>query len=510
MISASLNELYDLIKSLGKSEKRFFKLTVTGEPNSQGIAALFDVLEKLHEEELAKPNKQISKLIKQHNLIDETYNTILKSQRTFYAESISAYRQKDEISNLRNLFDKAQYKQCRKMLNKLKEELIKVESFNFLLEILSIEKDLIDIENKFGVTFTPLENLIKEEQLLISKSKNIGEFAQAFSKLNYMVRQSMVAKTDKELDAYTKLLTSPLFKNKDKCFSKKAEVLYYHTRALCFSKKRDNKNRMVEFSDMVALMDKNQFLIDEYPKRYLSAINNILSVEINDLHYLTAEKLIDKFILLKKHPAFNTTDLQLKIFTSTTNAQLLIYTDGGRTNKAIPVAKYINEQIAIYKDKINKEELLIFYYNFTNLYIYSDNFKEAGKYLDLLLNENDKHLRQDLQCFSRIQNIILNYELNKIPQLKYMLKIAGDLYKIQKPQFKAENLVLAMFEELIETNDKELIWKKYRTLFNELFNDSFEIIANYYFDFQAYVESKIHNRKIGELIFEKQANNWKK
>lgn len=510
MITVSLEEVYDLIKSLSKSEKRFFKLTVSTDTNASNLSKLFDELEKSSSEDIVKPSKTINKLLKQKNILEDTYNIILKSQRTFYAESISAYSIKDEITNLRNLFDKAQYKQCRKMLNKLKEEAYKDESFSFILEIISIEKQLLDIENKFGINFKSLDDLIKEERLLIDKSKNIAELTQAFSKVNYLVRQSMVAKTAKEFEAYDKLMNSSLLKTKKHCLSKKAEVLYHHTRALCFSKKRDNNSRQHEFSAMIELMNANPFLINEYPKRYLSATNNFLSVEIEKTHYATAEKLINKFIQLKTHPAFNTTDLQLKIFTSTTNAQLLIYTDGGRTDKALPVVKYINEQIELYKDKINKEELLIFYYNFANLYIYSGNYTEASKYLTLLMSENDTHLRLDLQCFSRLQNIILHYELNKIPQLKYIIKTARDFYKNQKYQFKVEKMVLDMFEELAETKTPALVWERYRKEFKEVMQDPFEKIANYYFDFLAYTESKVTGRKIGELIFEKQADNWKK
>lgn len=510
MITVSLEEVFDLIKSLSKSEKRFFKLTVTTDSNSAGVSKLFDELEKSSPEEMIKPSKVITKLLKQKNILEEIYHIILKSQRTFYAESITAYTIKDEITNLRNLFDKAQYKQCRKMLNKLKEEAYKDESFSFILEIISKEKQLLDIENKFGINFKSLDDLIKEEQQLIDKSKNIAELTQAFSKVNYLVRQSMVAKTAKEFEAYDKMLNSPLLKSKKQCLSKKAEVLYHHTRALCYSKKRDNSARQQEFSAMIEVMDAYPFLINEYPKRYLSATNNVLSVEIEKTHYATAEKLINKFIQLKTHPAFNTTDLQLKIFTSTTNAQLLIYTDGGRTEKAIPVVKYINEQIELYKEKINKEELLIFYYNFANLYIYSGNYPEASKYLTLLMSENDTHLRLDLQCFSRLQNIILHYELNKIPQLKYIIKTARDFYKNQKHQFKVEKMVLDMFEELADTKEPIHVWERYRKEFKEVMQDPFEKIANYYFDFLAYTESKVTGRKIGDIIFEKQADNWKK
>jgi hypothetical protein len=513
MNSVSLEEVYDLVKSLSKSEKRFFKLTASSEENTAVISRLFDELEKapqFDESKLSKLSKQKHKTLSVHDIQSLTYDVILKSQRTFYAESISGYMIKDEISNLRNLFDKAQYKQCRKMLNKLKEEAYAEESFNFILEIISIEKQLLDIENKFGNLSKSLEDLIKEEQVLIDKSKNIGEYAQSFSKLNYLVRQNMVAKTSKELESYDKLLNSPLFKNCDKCYSKKAEVLYHHTRALCYSKKRNNVMRQSEFKSMVDLMDKNPFLINEYPKRYLSGINNILSVEIEQAHYATAEKLIDEFIKLKSHPAFNTTDLQLKIFTSTTNAQLLIYTDGGRTDKALPVVKHINEQIALYKDKVNKEELLIFYYNFTSLFIYSQKYTEASKYLNLLLSENDMNLRQDLQCFSRLQNIILHYELQKIPELKYLLKITGDFYRGQKYQFKIEKVILEMFEELAESKEPELIWTRSYKQIKELMQDPYEKIANYYFDFLAYTESKVNGKKIGDIIFDKVSQNWKK
>jgi hypothetical protein len=513
MDQVSLEELYELIKSLSKSEKRFFKLTIQAEDHSSSITKLFDELEKakeFDESKLLKSTRQKHKTLSQRDIIQLTYDLILKSQRTFYAENISGYRIKDEISNLRNLFDKAQYKQCRKMLNKLKEEAYAEESFNFILEIIAIEKQLLDIENKFGITVKSLDDLIKEEQTLIGKSKNIGEYAQAFSKINYLVRQNMVAKTAKEFETYDKLLNSALLKNCDKCSSKKAEVLYHHTRALCYSKKRDNAMRQKEFKSMVELMDKNPFLIYEYPKRYLSGINNILSVEIEQTHYSTAEKLIDSFIKLKNHPAFNTTDLQLKIFTSTSNAQLLIYTDGGKTDKAIPVVKYINEQIDLYKDKVNKEEQLIFYYNFTNLFIYSEKYNEASKYLGLLLSENDMHLRQDLQCFSRLQNIILHYELEKLPQLKYLLKTTADFYKGQKYQFKTEKLVLDMFEELLEKGDKKDIWEGFHKEFKTLMNDPYEKIANYYFDFIAYTQSKVTGEKIGAIIFDKQSQNWKK
>jgi hypothetical protein len=513
MIGVSIHELYDLVKALGKSEKRFFKLMAATESQVPAITKLFDELEHmpvLDEQRIHKFLKHKSRQISEKELIRHTYDVILKSQRTFFAETIAGHVIMDEISNLRNLFDKAQYKQCRKMLNKLKEEGYKEESFNFILEIISVEKQLLDIENKFGLNSNSVDDLIQEEQTLIHKAKNIGEFARVFSQLNYLVRQNMVVKNNKEFEPYDKLLNSPLLKNRDMCLSKKAMVIHHHCRALCFSKKRDNTKRQSEFREMVTLMDEHPFLITEFPKRYLSAINNILSVEIEKANYATAEKLIDSFIKLKPHSAFNTTDLQLKIFTSTSNAQLLIYTDGGKSEKALPVIEHIKEQIEIFNGKINKEELLIFYYNFANLYIYAEEFEQAGKYVNIILTENDKLLRQDLQCFSRIQNIIVHYELKKIPQLNYILKTARDFYKNQEFLFKTEKLILDLFEELLTAKHENEIWKKAHKELSAMMQDAYEKTANYYFDFLAYTESKLSGKTIGDIIYKKQAQNWKR
>jgi hypothetical protein len=513
MTPASIRDLFELVKSLSKSEKRFFKLTASTEDHGNTISRFFDHLEKadiLDETYFQKVIRSKSKKVHPHDPVELVYGTILKSQRTFYSDSISGFTLIDEIANLRNLFDKAQYKQCRKMLIKLKEKAYSEESFNFILEIISVEKELLHIESKFGHSADSLAGLVKEEQAVIAKAKNTGEFAQLFSRINYLVRQNMVVKSNKEFEPYDKMLNSALLKHPDKCSTKKSRVLYHHCRALCFSKKRDNAQRYKEFKEMVRLMDEDPFLTKEYPKRYLSAINNILSVEIESARYATAEKLIEKFIGLRTHGAFNTTDLQLKIFTSTTNAQLLIYTDGGKFEKAIAVIRHINEQIEIFKDKINKEELLIFYYNFANLFIYTQNFTEAERYVNFILSENDKLLRQDLQCFSRIQNIIVHFELKKTPQLRYILKTARDFYRDQKFLFHTEKLVLDLFEELLETNSPSQIWQRYLQEFKNVSKDPYEKMAGYYFDFVAYCEGKVSGKKIGDIIFNKQAANWKK
>jgi len=144
----ALAELHKLIHMMNKPEKRFFKLMCATETVKIDTAVrLFDLVEK------TKDNEDIYFITDQDNLadlsagnLDLLYQLILKSQRSFYSETIGHFSMNDELSNLKILFEKAQYRQCRKMIRSLKDEALRHEKFNYLLEITDLEKDLLKTE----------------------------------------------------------------------------------------------------------------------------------------------------------------------------------------------------------------------------------------------------------------------------------------------------------------------------------------------------------------------------
>jgi hypothetical protein len=164
-----INLLSDLIKTMGKSEKRFFKMTAsTEETDSSHLTALFNVLEK---EEMG-PEKALKSLEGSENQVAQLYNLILKSLRNFYSESNSAFRIKDDILNLRCLIDKAQYKQSRKMLSVLKRTLYESEEFSCLLKTFDVEKKLTVFEGSKALQTMP-QAIAREEQSIINKQLRI-------------------------------------------------------------------------------------------------------------------------------------------------------------------------------------------------------------------------------------------------------------------------------------------------------------------------------------------------
>lgn len=513
----SNRDLYDLVKSLSKSEKRFLKLNASANQVPAEQITFFNAIESATEysEDFINPKtkSKSEKILVNAQLSSSLYDFILSSLRSFHSESSSSFIIKDEITNILNLFDKAQYKQCRKILNKQKQEAYRFEKFHFILELISLEKMLMTIETQFNIKNSSIENLIKEEKDIIEKARNLGEYSLLFSKINLMTRVSMKAKTKNDLQVVDSYLNSPLLKKDSLHKSQKALIIYHHCRFILYSHKQDNLLKGKECFALLKIMDEHPELIEEMPKRYLAALNNLISIAYESKHFKTCHDYIKQLRSKINLKAFNTTDLQLKIFTSTFNAELITYTDSGLFKEAKIAVHEIEKGLAEFKGKINKEEVLIFYYNIAIMHTYAGNYETAYKYISLVLNEGDKQLRQDLQTFARIINIGLLYELNNFKHLGYILASLKVYYQKQTSLFKTEKLILNYFEKLSsikvsgKENEKE-IFQSFKKDLDEVMKDPNEKNVNQYFDIETYVDAKLKNVSMAELMQKKYAKAW--
>jgi len=113
--------LFDLVKSLSKSEKRFFKLSASLQSGDKNYLKLFDEIEQqeYYDEELIKEKFKKETFIK-HLPSEKShlYKLILKSLRGFHADNSVSSLLKQEIKNIEILYNKALFKECRKFLKR--------------------------------------------------------------------------------------------------------------------------------------------------------------------------------------------------------------------------------------------------------------------------------------------------------------------------------------------------------------------------------------------------------
>jgi hypothetical protein len=148
---------------------------------------------------------------------------------------------------------------------------------------------------------------------------------------------------------------------------------------------------------------------------------------------------------------------------------------------------------------------MLFYYKIACIYFGNEKYTDSVFYLEKIINNKNLTMREDLMCFARLLYLILHYELGNDYYLenqlkstyKFLLKM-NDLNEVQKEIIRFLKNLNSIYPGDIK---KEFITMKER--FVELEKNTYEKRAFLYLDIISWLESKIENRKIGDIIREK-------
>lgn len=194
-------ELFDLIKSLTKSEKRFFKLSSSLQSGDKNYVKIFDTIDTQNEydEEAIKTEFKDETFI-QHFPSEKNhlYKLILKSLRNYYADQSISSILRQEIKNIEILLKKGLYKEGHKFLQRAKKLATEHEKFYYVFELINMEKQLLEEDYESGEFTRDLNELVKEETEVIEKLRNLAEYHIIYSRINYVFRKEGFTHNEEE------------------------------------------------------------------------------------------------------------------------------------------------------------------------------------------------------------------------------------------------------------------------------------------------------------------------
>lgn len=488
----ALPELHNLIRSLNKPEKRFFKLLSATEnyPVDRAIA-LFDHVEKINDnDDVYLKTEKTDKIDLSAENLDLLYRLILKSQRNFYSESITGFTLNDELTNLKILFEKAQYKQCRKMIKSVKDRALKNEKFSYLLEILELEKKLLHTE-VLGHEYPGYYNVLKaEKEKTIECEKNVGIYYQLYARLKFHIK-SKTPKGKKTHDTfYEKFLSEPYIKDTRRAMSRKSLFLLMKCRALCYTAMKDFTRRRDQLNELKTLMQADELIFDEMPRQYIDVLYNLGNVYIESGDYGPAKKILSEIQSLLNNRKLVGLDLRIKATSYTFNLDLALLILSGKHTQAAELAQTIYEFIKENQKIFNKEDKSVLLYNLVNFHICNRDYSMAYRILEVSKADNDRDSRWDLKAYSRIQEMVICYELNEQSKFVLAANAATNLLKEKIFQSETEEAFIGFFLEVIRGKTA----LDFSSLFNQLSKllkkEEDTWINYFYFNFYAYAGYK--------------------
>ena len=504
-------ELFNLIKSLSKSEKRYFKLSSSLQSGEKNYMKLFDAIEaQEYYDENAIKNKFKKETFIQHLPSEKNhlYNLILKSLRGFYSDKSAAAMLQEQLRNIELLFNKALYKECSKLIRKAKKMAYDYEKYYFLLDLIDWEKILVEEEYLRGKFDKDLNKLVAEESECLEKLRNLAEYQMLYSQINYAFRRGGYARSDEEQKIVDRISNYHLIIGKNTALSTKEATACYFIKGLCATTERNLGESYKNFMRVVKIMEDNPMIMREVPKRYVKALNNVMFAYMDYKNWDKCFSMIEKMKKLENEPGFESIDIQLKLFTFPHNGELLAYLNTGDFEKAKEkVIPSILKGLEKYNGKINNEEEMLFYYNISKVYVGCGDFKSALRYINLVLNYSESGLREDVYTFARLLNLIIHYEIGNYDLLDYTIKSTKRYVAKNQRNYKFETIFLKEFKKLIKvksTDDLDQLYIDFREDLINVLKDPYEMAANEYFDFISWLDGKIEGMTFEEIVKRKQ------
>jgi len=176
----------------------------------------------------------------------------------------------------------------------------------------------------------------------------------------------------------------------------------------------------------------------------------------------------------------------------------------GTFSKGVELVPGIMQELDSYALYLDPHRILVFYYKIASLYFGSGDYSNTITYLNKIINWK-VDLRNDLQCYARLLNLIAHYELQNFDLLQYLVK---SVYRFMA---KMENLG-AVEEEIFRFIQRSfsLSPDKLKPAFTLLLeklkryeNSRSASRAFSYLDIISWLESKISNQHVQDIVRKK-------
>jgi hypothetical protein len=494
MSNIAPDHLFSLIKSLGKAEKRHFKIYskkhVIGEGNI--YVRLFDAIDKQkkYNEQALRKGKRFHDLPAFKNWL---YNAILRSMADYH--SSIGIDTRDMINYIEILFEKSLFSHCIRQIRKAKKIIKKNELFEEWLEVLNWEYKIA--AKKFDIRAPVLE----EEKRVLSLLTNQKKYRDIANLFLVTHRKFELERNPDDMKAMENLLGSALLKDERLALTFKAKQNFYDCHSL-FAFSRGNYKRSYHFrKKIIDLHLAHPEMASGNSASFLVQINNFLGICTQLRKYdemlICLRQLEEKTQKLK-----SPSDRATVFFFSYHLLNYHIYT--GSFNEAKDNLKRIENELIKHEGNLNQIQKILLYAVIAQVYFGLGHYKRCLFWLNKIMDFGEA-TQVDIEYFTRLFYLIAHYEAKSDPELMgSLLRSTYRLLSKYEHVHKFESNILDFFRQHIlretkKQNMKELFSLLKRKL-EKLVKDPYENRALNYFDYISWLESKIENRPFAEVV----------
>lgn len=441
-------DLFQLIKSMSRSEKRYFSVEAQrGGTSSKNYLDLFKRINEMEEynEELLK--KRFPKNLAANKAF--LYESLLKSMRDYRRIHMHSVRLRELIQDFNILYQRGLNEQAEYRLKEAKSLAHDLGNDMALLEINHQERLLAWY--KKADFFKVMETLDSESQLAL---ENINE-EQTYLNLNYILLSEHKKGNNLYNASFQEELTAryePMLLDKKIPNGPRAQHRYYQCLATYYNLKQDHQQTVRYYRKVIECWNRMERFKEEEFFKYLVDVSNLMSVYYNLEAFDKLWELIQEF---EEEKPRNAEEAGI-IFVKTAIYKILVFINTGKRVDLQALNQTFEK--GLQEHKINEGSRMVLIAHLALYCFMCEAFEQCTRWCEEILGTRGKKmLRKDIQIGLCLLRMMSEYE-------------KGDL---------------DTFDNIIRSTGRYL--------------KSFEVYEEHHFEFQLYsFIKKLHNTAINE------------
>lgn len=503
-------QLIQLVSSLTKTEKRYFKVNASIVKTNKSLIKMFDVLEKSNfssEDDLLK----LLKIDSASNLSvmeSRLQALILKHLRGFHANASQEIELHHLLVEIEILYTKRLFKNCAKHVLKAKKIAQESDNHLALLGLLKWESYMEKERGKYLLqSQSKIKEILENEKKILGNYTDLVEYKFHTFNLLLLSKNKVVAQLNKEMVFYDKLMDNGFFEVKlHHTFEDKLYILNF--KGMYFMSKGDLASCLVIYRNLVHEIEHSNKKNILKSNEYFLALNNLLLIEILNGNYDVYNKLVSKIF----DQFNNLVGYAPLLFNVTTCYELGIYCEIGEDKKGLALIPEIEEKLKLYSGETNEINKLLFYLNIAVIYLFNEKYSKSIYWLNVFLNDYNikkNDVGSNIYYYGHIINIIAHFEAKNYDAINYLYNQSiNNLKKIRLlSNFDTAilNFIKSMAVHKNKLVEKEKIetFKQLKTKLELIVKEPNEDISLHFFDFFAWIDSHIENKNMAYLIRKK-------
>ena len=500
--------LYQLIHSLEKSEKRHFKLYIKRSSAKEDlkIIQLFDALDKMSEYDEKVLLKKLPGVSKPQlsNLKTHLYKEVLASLRLLKSADNIDLQLNEQLDYARILYYKGLYMQSLKILDKVKEQSHLYNQDSFLIQAISLEKKIETLHITRSMQ-NRAEQLTNEAIDVHERRRMITQLSNLALQLYSWYIKNGHARNEKDEQGVKDFFYSSLPFNAGSQTGFYERLYLYQSYCWFAFIRQDFLMYYRYVQKWVDLFAEQPVMIEVETGHYVKGLHNLLNAHFDLRNYPRFDETLKVFEAFAALPIVQQHDnFKVQAFVYINTAKINQCFMLGTFKEGLPLVPYIEEKLQEYTLYLDKHRILLFNYKIAMLYFGSGDYETSIDYLQRIINDN-VDLRNDLQCYARLLHLMAHYELGNFDIIEYLTKsVYRFMAKMENFTVVEEEMFRFLRNSFLVSRSKlreEL--EKFLQTIKHFEKSRFETRAFAYLDVISWVESKVHQKPMSQIIREK-------